>query len=154
MPRPTDRPTSLSANKIFVDRDEPRELFSTTVAAIPADSAELLVFYGIGGQGKSALCREFASMLSSDRHRFRNIQHGFLNIKQKEQELSDPALLMLWLRDAFAVNKDLTGCGKRGAFIAKPLLFHFLLFAVALVFLDSCEFRGHFLTFGHTYPVI
>jgi hypothetical protein len=41
----------------------------------------------------------------------------------------------------------LTGCGKRGACIATPLLFHVLLFAVALVFLDSCEFRGYFITF-------
>jgi hypothetical protein len=48
------------ANRIFVDRDDARQLFTTLVDQIPAHSVELLVFYGISGQGKSALCREFS----------------------------------------------------------------------------------------------
>jgi hypothetical protein len=48
----------------------------------------------------------------------------------------------------------LTGCGKRGAFGAKPLLFQFFTFRRPLVFLDSREFRGYFFAFGRTYPVI
>jgi hypothetical protein len=45
-------------------------------------------------------------MMSSEAHRFRNIRYGVLDLKQ--YLLSDPALLMLWLRDAMAANKELS----------------------------------------------
>ena len=47
-----------AANKIFVDRETPQRTFEDAAFAIPADRSIVRVFYGVGGQGKTALCRE------------------------------------------------------------------------------------------------
>ncbi len=95
----------ILANRIFVDRDQSRTLFAELVAGIPEDSVELLVFYGLSGQGKSALSRELSRMLAQDRVRFGHIRSGLLDLK--EHQLTDPALVMLWLRDALAADREL-----------------------------------------------
>jgi hypothetical protein len=91
----------IVANRIFVDRDDARKLFTTLIERIPPKNAELLIFYGISGQGKSALCTEFSRMISGRfRTRFRDVRLGVVDLK--EHQLSDPALVMLWVRDALA----------------------------------------------------
>ena len=47
-----------AANKIFVDREKPHRVFEDAAHAIPTDRSIIRVFYGVGGQGKTALCRE------------------------------------------------------------------------------------------------
>ena len=47
-----------AANKVFVDREAPQRVFEKAVFAIPADRANICVFHGVSGQGKTALCRE------------------------------------------------------------------------------------------------
>ena len=47
-----------AANRIFVDREQPQKVFEEAAFTIPADRSIVRVFYGIGGQGKTALCRE------------------------------------------------------------------------------------------------
>jgi hypothetical protein len=47
-----------AANKIFVDRERPQRIFEDAAFAIPDDRSIIRVFYGVGGQGKTVLCRE------------------------------------------------------------------------------------------------
>ena len=49
---------TLGRRRIFVNRETPLRLFAEDAANIPADHAILRVFYGPGGQGKTALCTE------------------------------------------------------------------------------------------------
>ncbi len=97
---PPPRLRSLpAANKIFVNREGPLRLFENAAFAIPADSARLLTFYGIGGQGKTALCRELMQKTGSDP------SYGFL--RRAELDLhgrpkTDPDLLLVWIRNGFA----------------------------------------------------
>jgi hypothetical protein len=64
---PPPRLRSLpAANKIFVNREGPLRIFENAAFDIPVDSARLLTFYGIGGQGKTALCRELMQKTGSD----------------------------------------------------------------------------------------
>jgi hypothetical protein len=97
---PPPRLRSLpAAKKIFVNREGPLRLFENAAFDIPADSAKLLTFYGIGGQGKTALCRELMQKTKSDP------SYGFL--QQAELDLhgkpkTDPDLLLVWIRNSFA----------------------------------------------------
>jgi tetratricopeptide (TPR) repeat protein len=90
----------IQAKRIFVDRDKPRTIFADAVEHIPADGNELLVFYGVSGQGKSALSRKFKELIAGNKERFRHVHCGLVDFK--EHRLDDPALIMLWLRDALA----------------------------------------------------
>jgi 2-polyprenyl-6-methoxyphenol hydroxylase-like FAD-dependent oxidoreductase len=47
-----------AANKIFVDREFPQMIFEDAAFVIPTDRSTVCVFYGVGGQRKTALCRE------------------------------------------------------------------------------------------------
>ncbi|NOZ95721.1 MAG: tetratricopeptide repeat protein [Acidobacteria bacterium] len=46
------------ATRVFTDREGPRETFERTLAELSNDSPKLVSYYGIGGIGKSRLCRE------------------------------------------------------------------------------------------------
>jgi tetratricopeptide (TPR) repeat protein len=97
---PPPRLSSLpAANKIFVNREGPLRIFENAAFDIPAYSAKLLTFYGIGGQGKTALCRELMQKTKSDP------SYGF--IRRAELDLhgkpkTDPDLLLVWIRNGFA----------------------------------------------------
>ena len=89
------------ANKIFVDREEPQRIFEKAALAIPADGALLRVFYGVGGQGKTALCREL--MRKTDQEvepSFRFLRRALLDLHGRTK--SDPDLLLVWIRNEFA----------------------------------------------------
>ncbi len=53
------------AQDIFVDRVEPLALACKTLSELTSHTADLLVFYGAGGQGKSALCKEIRRHVSA-----------------------------------------------------------------------------------------
>jgi tetratricopeptide (TPR) repeat protein len=97
---PPPRLSSLpTANKIFVNREGPLRVFEDAAFDIPAHTAKLLTFYGIGGQGKTALCRELMQKTNSDP------SYGFL--RRAELDLhgkpkTDPDLLLVWIRNGFA----------------------------------------------------
>jgi tetratricopeptide (TPR) repeat protein len=98
MPPPRLRSLPV-ANKVFVNREGPLRVFENAAFDIPADSAKLLTFYGIGGQGKTALCRELMQKTNSDP------SYGFL--RRAELDLhgkpkTDPDLLLVWIRNGFA----------------------------------------------------
>jgi tetratricopeptide (TPR) repeat protein len=97
---PPPRLSSLpAANKIFVNREGPLRVFENAALGIPADSARLLTFYGIGGQGKTALCRELMQKTKSDPS-YRFLRRAELDLHGKPK--TDPDLLLVWIRNGFA----------------------------------------------------
>ncbi|MFY9291360.1 MAG: tetratricopeptide repeat protein [Methylorubrum rhodinum] len=89
------------ANRIFVDREEPQRVFEMAAFAIPADRAALRVFYGIGGQGKTALCRELIRKTGPGG----DPSYGFLRCALLDlhgRPKTDPDLLLVWIRSGFA----------------------------------------------------
>ena len=89
------------ANKTFVNRERPIAAFEQAVAGIAADGASVLVFYGIGGQGKSSLARELARRCEAgERPPFLDVRCAGLDLHGRPN--SDPEMLMVWLRNAFA----------------------------------------------------
>lgn len=97
-PRYADLP---HANKTFVDRDVPRWTFEKAALAIPADRALLRVFYGVGGQGKTALCRELMRMTEpAEEPSYANLRRAHLDLNGKTK--TDPDLLLVWIRNEFA----------------------------------------------------
>ena len=66
MLKPSHREKSFTAKRVFTDREDARAVFGA--ACDRTETRELyqvLMWYGVGGQGKSALLREFARMLAS-----------------------------------------------------------------------------------------
>jgi tetratricopeptide (TPR) repeat protein len=99
---PPPRKTLLpDANKIFVNREKPIAAFEDAAARIAPDSSSVLVFYGIGGQGKSSLARELRHKCElKDRTPYLNLRCAELDLHGRPN--SDPEMLMVWLRNAFA----------------------------------------------------
>jgi tetratricopeptide (TPR) repeat protein len=90
-----------AATKIFVDRDAPQTVFEKAVHSIPANGPKLLVFYGVGGQGKTALCRELIRKTAP------TAEPSYAFLRRAELDLhkhrtDDPDLLMVWIRNSFA----------------------------------------------------
>jgi hypothetical protein len=98
MPPPRLR-TLPAANRIFVNREGPLRVFENAAFDIPADSARLLTFYGIGGQGKTALCRELMQKTGSDPS-YRFLRRAELDLHGRPK--TDPDLLLVWIRNGFA----------------------------------------------------
>jgi tetratricopeptide (TPR) repeat protein len=89
------------ANRIFVDRVRPQGIFENTAFGIPADRSKVLVFYGAGGEGKTALCRELWRKCDSaiePSYNFLRRAQVDLHGRQKD----DPDLLLIWIRNGFA----------------------------------------------------
>ena len=60
---PTHAKKSFTANRVFTDREDARDLFSAAIGETDTqDSYKVLMWYGVGGQGKSALLRELDRM--------------------------------------------------------------------------------------------
>jgi tetratricopeptide (TPR) repeat protein len=90
-----------AANKIiFVDREILQRIFEKVAFAIPADRSTVCVFYGVGGQGKTALCRELFRKMD----RAVEPSYGFLRraeLDLHDRSKTDPVLLLVWIRDSF-----------------------------------------------------
>jgi hypothetical protein len=90
-----------AANKIFVDRERPQKIFEDAAFTIPADRSIVRVFYGVGGQGKTALCRELWRKTDSA------VEPSYAFLRRTELDLhgrqkDDPDLLLVWIRNGFA----------------------------------------------------
>jgi tetratricopeptide (TPR) repeat protein len=90
-----------AANKIFVDREAPQRIFERTAFEIPDDRSIILVFYGVGGQGKTALCRELIRKTNKD------VESSYGFLRRAELDLhgrtkEDPDRLLVWIRNGFA----------------------------------------------------
>jgi tetratricopeptide (TPR) repeat protein len=88
------------AHNRFVDRETQQKLFEDAVFAIPPDRSNVCVFYGIGGQGKTALCRVLFRKLDPA------VEPSYKFVRRAEVDLhdrskSDPDLLLVWIRNSF-----------------------------------------------------
>ena len=90
---------SSTATEFFVNRETPLKIFEDAAFSIPAGSAILRVFYGVGGQGKSALSRKIFRLRQDDPS---YKDHNFALIDLHGRRKDDPDLLMVWIRNAFA----------------------------------------------------
>jgi hypothetical protein len=89
-----------AVSKIFVDRDIPQKLFEDAAFAIPPDRSTVCVFYGIGGQGKTALCRElFRKLDPAVEPSYGLVRRAELDLHDRSK--SDPDLLLVWIRNSF-----------------------------------------------------
>jgi tetratricopeptide (TPR) repeat protein len=88
-----------AANRIFVDRERPQKTFEDAAFTIPADRSIVRVFYGIGGQGKTALCRELRRKTESDPS-YNFLRGAELDLHGRQKD--DPDLLLVWIRNGFA----------------------------------------------------
>jgi tetratricopeptide (TPR) repeat protein len=99
---PPVRLTALpAANKIFVDREEPQRTFKKAALTIPSDSSVLRVFYGVGGQGKTALCRELMRKTNAALEpSYSFLRRAVIDLHGRPK--TDPDLLLVWIRNGFA----------------------------------------------------
>ncbi|HEV7259491.1 MAG TPA: tetratricopeptide repeat protein [Bosea sp. (in: a-proteobacteria)] len=89
-----------AANKQFVDREEPQRTFEKAAFSIPNDRAILRVFYGVGGQGKTALCRELVRKTrAADDPAYGHLRTAHIDLRNKP---TDPDLLLVLIRNEFA----------------------------------------------------
>jgi len=82
------------ANRVFTNRERPIAAFDAARADLRADAHRVLTFYGIGGQGKTALCRHLMRRLQAEdplRHLW-----GLLDLDIADHR--DPARGLLELR--------------------------------------------------------
>lgn len=101
MPPPRRNTLPGKTAEIFVDRVGLIRIFEEAAFAIPDDGAIIRVFHGVGGQGKSALCRELVRRTGPDG----DPSFGFL--RRAEVDLhgrpkDDPDRLLIWIRNGFA----------------------------------------------------
>jgi hypothetical protein len=103
-PRETERP---AATRIFVNLDEPQRIFENAAFDIPAGRATVHAFYGVGGQSKTAPCRElmrktdvsversysFLRALGAEHPTTRTIRENLRQAKGNNQRDSDRQLL-------------------------------------------------------------
>jgi hypothetical protein len=90
-----------AAHKIFVDREAQQKVLEDATFAIPADRSRVLVFYGVGGQGKTALCREQwrkTDAVVDPTYAF--VRRAELDLHGRQKD--DPDLLLVWIRNGFA----------------------------------------------------
>jgi len=99
MPAPTSPKTakSPSALDLFTDREQPQALFAQARAGLAADKHHILMFYGVGGQGKSLLCEKLRANLQAEQPR--KAAWGWLNLEQAD--CREPAHGLLQLRKSF-----------------------------------------------------
>lgn len=96
-------------NRKFVGRIEQQRIFEDLVFNIPENRATLCVFYGAGGQGKTRLRREIARKIDPEHDRtFRFLRHAELDLSEKIK--TDPDLLLVWIRNAFAKSGIFMPC--------------------------------------------
>jgi len=100
MPRASHGEDRFVATRTFTDREEPVRLFEEAVAEAQApDAYRVLVWYGVGGQGKSALCRELQRRIRKRRKSGKeHIALATLDFDRAEDRSLEQAMLKLRLQ--------------------------------------------------------
>jgi pentatricopeptide repeat protein len=101
MPPPRRRTGTPIASTIFVDREEPKRTFEKAVFSIPAQGCLLRTWYGVGGQGKTALARELYRISDAKLEpSYSHLRRAMLDLHGRP--ISDPDRLLVWIRNAFS----------------------------------------------------
>lgn len=101
--KPTHAAKSFFATRVFTDRDDAKELFDNACVQSSVNQ-RVLKWYGVGGQGKSALGREFSRRFQRKREAARNKPSGLrmglaqIDFEDVNQRRVDAALLSLRLQ--------------------------------------------------------
>lgn len=90
-----------SASAIFVDREHPKQTFEAAARAIPTKGCLLRTWYGVGGQGKTALSRELFRISSAEvEPSYKHLRRAMLDLHKRP--LTDADHLLVWIRNAFS----------------------------------------------------
>jgi hypothetical protein len=98
-PPPRHDPKAPRPIDLFVNRSGPIGIFEETLKELPGEYASVLVFYGVGGQGKSLLCERLQRLLAQDTT-LKNLAWGAVDLSGKTER--EPVYLLLWIRAALA----------------------------------------------------
>lgn len=82
-----------TASRQFTDREQPRQSFQNAVQSLSNDQYKILVFYGVGGIGKSRLLEELVSITSSLEELPIKVTIDF-----REPTHRDPSEALIWFR--------------------------------------------------------
>lgn len=99
-PQPSNRTGNGALQRLFVDREEPIAEFQRVLDELTQDSSDLLVFHGVGGQGKTSLCHELIRRARLLERPGLAIAHVDLHTRKD----INPALALLWVRNALAAG--------------------------------------------------
>jgi hypothetical protein len=89
-----------AANRVFTNRERPIGLFNAARADVEPGRHRILSFYGVGGQGKSALCRKFREILAAEEPH----QNLWGHLDFEEVQFRDPARGLLQLRKSLRAS--------------------------------------------------
>ena len=97
-------PPHEAATRRFTDRDEPRQRFRQALQEDPPPHCRVLVWYGVGGQGKTALRSEFQTLIQAARQsKTQDIALAVVDF-ERPRPRHDPVDAMLHLRIGLAVD--------------------------------------------------
>ena len=97
---------ALSSNHpaIFVNRDHPLALINNAIERLSIGEMRLLVFHGIGGQGKTALCQYVVDEVSAKKQPiYKNLLAAEVDLRGRDK--TDAINLLVWIRNGFAKVK-------------------------------------------------
>ena len=95
------RDVSKTARDIFVNRDGPIGMIERAVDGLDDADRKVLVFYGPGGQGKTALCRYMAKHLPVAARAENGTKLRVAELDLHGRDKSDPDLLLARIRNGF-----------------------------------------------------
>ena len=89
----------FTARRIFTDREDPQAAFGDALhTPQPNNSHRILNFYGVGGQGKTALCEQFTKTLASEKEHNKQLGWAKLDFEVPAQRTIANALLAIRLQ--------------------------------------------------------
>jgi hypothetical protein len=95
MVRPSHTKRAFVAQRIFTDREYARRIFLGALDVRQgAEDYRVIVFYGVGGQGKTALCHEFQRLLRA-RDDYRPVGSATVNFDNPTHRTIGQALLAI-----------------------------------------------------------
>ena len=101
MPPPRRLSSKAIEPDVFVGRNEAKRTFEDAIHSIRTDGCSLRTFYGVGGQGKTALARELFRISSDEvEPNYSNLRRAMLDLHGRPK--TDPDLLLVWVRNEFA----------------------------------------------------
>ncbi len=82
-----------NANKVFTNRENLIDFFDASRKSLQKEKHSLLTFYGVGGEGKSALCRKLINILKEESPQISAA--GLIDFSVESHRRADRALLEL-----------------------------------------------------------